>query len=99
MFHPIASCLKTEFACSDGKRCIIEELRCNYDADCQDNSDELEGCICDLTTDFLCNSGGCINKNWVCDGKIDCFTDDSDEDSDLCMAQTESPPSTLGRLL
>ena len=71
-------CAADEFTCHDGLTCIPEDFRCDYYPDCPDNSDEIDGCICDPIIHFECVSGGCVNATWRCDGIQDCF-DVSDE--------------------
>ncbi|XP_072025071.1 uncharacterized protein [Amphiura filiformis] len=86
----LAACAESEFACADGLSCVPEDYRCDYYIDCGDNSDEVDGCVCDPSIDFTCTAGGCINGNWTCDGEADCF-DGSDEAADLCGYTTETP--------
>ena len=84
-------CGEDEFKCADGLTCVPESYRCDYINDCGDNSDEVDGCVCDLSNEFECTAGGCIIGDWVCDGEADCF-DGSDEGEDLC-GQPTAPPT------
>ncbi|XP_072017915.1 CUB and sushi domain-containing protein 3-like isoform X2 [Amphiura filiformis] len=83
-------CGEDEFGCADGQGCIPEESRCDYINDCGDNSDEVDGCVCDPSIEFNCTDGGCINSTWVCNGESDCI-DGSDEAATLCVHITEIP--------
>ncbi|XP_072017026.1 SCO-spondin-like [Amphiura filiformis] len=85
-------CAIGEYTCANGKTCIPEELRCDYIADCGDNSDEVNGCVCDSSIEFNCTIAGCINVTWVCNGEADCF-DGSDERAELCGFTTETTKS------
>ncbi|XP_072016509.1 cubilin-like [Amphiura filiformis] len=85
-------CVEGEYACANGLTCIPEELRCDYIADCDDNSDEVDGCRCDPSIEFNCTIDGCINVTWVCNGEADCF-DGSDERAELCGFTTETTTS------
>ncbi len=89
----LVDCAADEYTCADGLRCIPEEFRCDYLADCHDNSDEVDGCVCDPSIEFSCSSGGCINSTWICDDEEDCF-DASDEAALLCGYTTVSPMTT-----
>ena len=71
-------CAEDEYTCADGLTCVPESYRCDYINDCGDNSDEVDGCVCDPVTDFQCVIGGCVNATWRCDGELDCY-DGSDE--------------------
>ncbi|XP_072016869.1 uncharacterized protein [Amphiura filiformis] len=86
----ISLCDEGEYSCADGQTCIPGEWRCDYNNDCGDNSDEVDGCVCDPSIEFNCTSGGCINGTWLCDGESDCFNG-SDEAADLCVYITETP--------
>ncbi|XP_072047228.1 uncharacterized protein [Amphiura filiformis] len=75
-------CSEGYYQCPDGS-CINEELRCDYVTDCEDNSDEIDGCVCNPEIESQCASGGCVNVTWICDGDSDCF-DGSDELNCTC---------------
>ena len=91
--EPPPLCGEDEFECADGDTCVPLVSRCDYINDCGDNSDETENCICDTSYEFECESGGCINSTWVCDGTEDCF-DGSDEGS---CPTTETPTTGEGK--
>ena len=77
MTEPPSICGDDEFACADNATCVSLDYRCDYFNDCGDNSDETDDCVCE-SSEFECESGGCINGTWVCDGEEDCY-DGSDE--------------------
>ncbi|KAL3872426.1 hypothetical protein ACJMK2_040353, partial [Sinanodonta woodiana] len=81
-----ARCLKHEFQCLDGSKCILKSALCDKEPDCPDHSDELicpvEVFSCDHEGSVLCSSGECIPKEWMCDGHFDCL-DGSDEFCEL----------------
>lgn len=59
--------------------------RCDHYNDCGDNSDE-DGCLfrpCDANTEFACNNGRCIAKEYVCNGINNCF-DNGTSDEKNC---------------
>ncbi|XP_072041131.1 uncharacterized protein [Amphiura filiformis] len=87
-------CAEDEFKCAEGHQCIPAVLRCDYSTDCADNSDEVDGCVCDPSSDFECTDGGCIAMIWKCNGEPDCF-DGSDEATDLCLLTTPTPTMTM----
>ena len=65
-------------------RCILFEQRCNKVNDCGDGSDESPNLCnapakpCDLSSNFKCSNGNCIEKKLTCDDKDDCG-DNADE--------------------
>ncbi len=94
-FHvTFSECSDGQYACANGLSCIREDYRCDYISDCADNSDEVDGCVCDLSFEFECIAGGCINGTWTCDGEEDCF-DGSDEEAELCGYTTEQPATDV----
>ena len=81
-----------EYACADGVTCVPESYRCDYYDDCGDNSDEIDGCVCDPSVEFECTAGGCIADSWVCDAESDC-SDGSDEVGCVCEPDEFACPS------
>ncbi|XP_074662760.1 prolow-density lipoprotein receptor-related protein 1-like isoform X2 [Tubulanus polymorphus] len=76
-------CPFEEFRCHDGKKCIYAIFRCDGIADCEDKSDEPEGChkrsiTCPPGQLKCANYPTCYDKSKKCDGKYDCM-DSSDE--------------------
>ncbi|XP_045163842.2 G-protein coupled receptor GRL101-like [Mercenaria mercenaria] len=72
------TCKDDEFTCTDG-RCIHVFQICDFNADCNDASDEF--CVfpaCDYETEYRCDSGQCISNEDRCDSIKQC-TDGSDE--------------------
>uniref|UniRef100_A0A1I7WGY0 EGF-like domain-containing protein n=1 Tax=Heterorhabditis bacteriophora TaxID=37862 RepID=A0A1I7WGY0_HETBA len=95
-------CKDGEFECKVigklGVSCVPLLLMCNGEKDCEDGSDEDDGCDlpnrCTFSSDlFQCLSGQCILSEWRCNGIKDCF-DGSDEISAAC-SNFECPPSKL----
>ncbi|XP_072032689.1 uncharacterized protein [Amphiura filiformis] len=80
---PTEECLSDQYTCNSTGECIPIDYQCDYVADCDDGSDEIEGCECDPEIEFSCAIGGCVNITWVCDGVPDCF-DGSDELNCTC---------------
>ena len=75
---PFSGCRDGEFHCSSGE-CIMQEYRCDADADCNDASDEVQ-CPNFQCPDnsFVCGNGACIPIQFKCDSDVDC-EDESDE--------------------
>ena len=71
-------CFDMVFTCNDGEE-IESQLECNADPDCEDGSDEHDGCGV-----FTCDDGVEIPDDYECDGEFDC-SDGSDE-HDGCAA-------------
>ncbi|RWS04825.1 sortilin-related receptor-like isoform X1, partial [Dinothrombium tinctorium] len=72
-----SGCLPYEFQCNDeNKTCIGQQLRCDGNNDCVDNSDEMN-CgipVCNETTTIVCaKSRRCIANEYICDGTKDCI--------------------------
>ncbi|XP_066981575.1 sortilin-related receptor-like [Macrobrachium rosenbergii] len=72
-------CNKQQLFCSEEKRCLPLQWRCDGQNDCANGEDE-EGCLNTCEPDqFQCQrSGECLPKEWQCDGEPDC-PDGSDE--------------------
>lgn len=76
--------------------CIPLAFRCDGDADCSGDQDELECGEEELDLDQAClesddnircpRSGKCIKKSWLCDGDDDCgdFSDETHCDGRNC---------------
>lgn len=70
------NCSNSEFFCISQRRCIPEAWRCDDEIDCLNGEDERP---CNCPSDyFKCQSGGCVQKQYVCDGVYQC-PDLSDE--------------------
>lgn len=61
--------------------------RCDTERDCDDGSDENDCSRPCASNQFQCNSGQCININWLCDGEIDCV--DSSDEPDNCTSKID----------
>ena len=68
------------------KRCILKEAFCDNHYDCDDKSDEPEGCISRIkrknkcpADHFDCKDGNCIKMEWKCDGRVDCVSGDDEK--------------------
>merc|ERR1712025_344209 len=71
-------CTEVEFTCLDDSSCIPEEMKCDFVADCGDQSDE-NGCCYHSPDNFRCvNDSSCVPLSYECDGEADC-PDGSDE--------------------
>ncbi|CAI2303826.1 unnamed protein product [Caenorhabditis sp. 36 PRJEB53466] len=76
---------------SSGPKCYSEQWHCDGYADCKDGSDEPPTCerVC-LENEFVCETGKCLPRAYVCDGQSDCGRllngerDLSDEDPEIC---------------
>ncbi len=84
LFSFLAECPQGQYACPNNPTCLPESYRCDYINDCGDNSDEIDGCVCDPYTDFQCVIGGCVNITWACDGVPDCFDGSDENDCTEC---------------
>uniref|UniRef100_A0A8D8WN38 Vitellogenin receptor n=1 Tax=Cacopsylla melanoneura TaxID=428564 RepID=A0A8D8WN38_9HEMI len=85
-------CSSLQFPCQNGERCIDLMLKCNGEFDCADKSDEFH-CSTNTKTcsgeyDFLCGSGECIGRHFLCDKERNC-ADGSDENPAHCVACSE----------
>merc|ERR1719453_1676658 len=105
-------CPEGEWLCHDGSKCILNEWKCDFEADCPDASDqspEFAGCstegpstttttVCDATVNkFQCTTGKCINIDYVCDNYDDCDGDGSDESAAAgCTTTTVLTTTTTG---
>ncbi|KPM08131.1 low-density lipoprotein receptor-like protein 4 [Sarcoptes scabiei] len=65
------------FQCRDGQ-CISKELRCNFQKDCFDGTDEINCQRICQQGQYTCANGRCIEMIHRCDGHQDCL-DYSDE--------------------
>lgn len=77
-----APCLESQFACANGKECIMMSALCDDYPDCTDGSDEGEYCGKSCHKDmFRCaDSSKCVPTMWVCDGDADCVNGDDEKD-------------------
>lgn len=98
----------TMFKCANGQ-CVAKHLRCDFDPDCSDNSDEMNcpprNCsdIADIwyptayTSPLIqCNhTTACIHPKWICDKQNDCW-DNSDEENcdDVTVPPQKECPDT-----
>ncbi|XP_066143818.1 prolow-density lipoprotein receptor-related protein 1 [Euwallacea fornicatus] len=86
-------CAVNQFECSSGQ-CIPLNWHCDTHRDCDDNSDESEGCMSVAQCkpeQFRCAlTQKCLPNGWVCDDEQDCGVhpdlgpDTSDEDPKHC---------------
>ena len=68
------TCHWDEFRCNTSLKCIKKHSVCDYEKDCDDNSDELQDCDhnkCN-TLQFKCSNNRCIEASHQCDGTDDC---------------------------
>lgn len=74
-----------EFLCDISCTCIPQSWRCDGDADCVAEEDELEcvdteaECLEDMGNVRCPRTRKCIRKDWLCDGEDDCgdFSDET----------------------
>ena len=52
-----------QYACKNSE-CIEKEEFCDGTVDCEDESDEFQGCSCHRSGQFACRNGDCIAR-WV----------------------------------
>ncbi|KAJ8934130.1 hypothetical protein NQ314_013589 [Rhamnusium bicolor] len=97
-----SNCNVDQFNC-DNKKCIPVEFLCDGMDDCGDNTDEKPE-LCSHASQssftisvthtscengFRCKNGDCIDLEYVCNGKHDCY-DGSDEEG-LCSTACKTP--------
>lgn len=78
-------CRGMEFLCDISCTCIPQSWRCDGDADCVAEEDELEcvdteaECLEDMGNVRCPRTRKCIRKDWLCDGEDDCgdFSDET----------------------
>ncbi|XP_050312267.1 prolow-density lipoprotein receptor-related protein 1 isoform X2 [Anthonomus grandis grandis] len=75
-FGRTGNCASNQFQCASGQ-CIPYTWHCDTHRDCDDGSDEPEGCISDQTQckpqQFRCAlTKKCLPNGWVCDEEPDC---------------------------
>ncbi|KAJ9594393.1 hypothetical protein L9F63_014183, partial [Diploptera punctata] len=100
--HCGGMCKTGEFACLGSCSCIPAAWRCDGDADCVAEEDEVEcGEDLDEDPDEDCNAfdgnvrcprtGKCIREDWFCDGEDDCgdFSDETHCGSDMNCTSDE----------
>ena len=69
------SCGNKQFQCKNGE-CVKENLRCDGDSACTDDSDE-DNCECPYNK-FACLDGKCLPASAVCNGINDCSKGDDE---------------------
>lgn len=88
------TCGPEQFTCLSGTiDCIPAVWRCDGDAECKDESDEMNCPQC-MQNQFRCKDGSCIKKSEVCDGKAQC-PDKSDEQHCCHPGEFECRKSSL----
>ena len=66
------------FSCSDSNDDLVCSSICSSGEQCAKKCKINDGCTCNADY-FQCFLGGCVDKMLVCDGVINCYSDDSDE--------------------
>lgn len=76
-------CKSNEYRCLDNT-CIPENLKCDQNKNCDDNSDEGLICECDPNYTYQCITGECIWLEQKCDLKYDCRYLDDESNCPTC---------------
>ena len=66
------------FSCNDTDDDLVCSSICSSREQCAVQCSSQDGCTCSADY-FQCFLGGCVNKMLVCDGVINCYSDNSDE--------------------
>ena len=66
------------FSCSDSNDDLVCSSICSSGEQCAKKCKINDGCTCSADY-FQCFLGGCVDKMLICDGVINCYSDDSDE--------------------
>ena len=70
-------------------------LDCDGIAQCEDKSDEHDGCV-DECRGFTCaDKSDCIAHSMKCDGHVECESDDSDEGEECLESTTTTTTTTI----
>ena len=74
----LSSICNRMFSCNDTDDDLVCSSICSSGEQCAVQCNINDGCTCSADY-FQCLLGGCVNKMLVCDGVINCYSDDSDE--------------------